>query len=81
MAAEEKKEPLEVEIIDEIETSVMDPETGELKPVIMVIYRYKNYPPRTIFIPKEEYSEEELKKRIREDIERRLKRRARTLRV
>ena len=77
---EEKKEEYEVEILSE-DVIITYPKLGQPVETVAVTYVAAGLPPATIFIPKEEYSEEELKKRIREDIERRLKRRARTLKV
>jgi len=77
---EEKKKEYEVEILSE-DVIITYPKLGQPVETVAVTYVAAGLPPATIFIPRSEYTEEELKRRIREDIERRLKRRARTLRV
>lgn len=76
----EEKLPLEVEIIDESEITTY-PRLGEEKKQIAVTYVAPGYPPRTIFIDKEKYSEEALKKAILEDLKKLKMRKARTLKL
>jgi len=77
--AEEKKE-YEVTVLrrDDITTY---PRIGEAVETRAVTYVAAGLPPWTLFIPKEEWSLEEEKKRIRQDIERRLKAKPETYKV
>jgi len=70
--AEEKKQEYEVTIISR-ETITTYPRIGEAVRTVMVTYQAADLPPATLSIPEAEYSLEEEKKRIRADIERRLK--------
>jgi len=69
---EEKPKPIEVTIIGR-ETVTVSPRLGEFVRMVRIDYQALDLPPATIWIPETEYSEEEENKRIREDIERRLK--------
>jgi len=70
--AKAKKQEYEVTIISR-ETITTYPRIGEAVRTVMVTYQAADLPPATISIPEAEYSLEEEKKRIRADIERRLK--------
>jgi len=70
--AKEKREEYEVTIISREEVTTY-PRIGEAVRTVQVTYQAADLPPATIPILKAEYSLEEEKKRIREDIERRLK--------
>lgn len=72
--------PAEVQIIDETEITTY-PRLGEEKKQIAVTYVAPGFPPRTIFIDKEKYSEEELKRLILEDLKKLRERKARTLKL
>jgi len=71
LVAEEEEIEYEVEIIDRREI-VTYPRIRQPLPTIAVTYVAADLPPETIFIPKEEYTAEEEKKRIRKRIEERL---------
>jgi len=70
--AKAKKQEYEVTIISR-ETITTYPRIGEAVRTVLVTYQAADLPPATISIPEAEYSLEEEKKRIRADIERRLK--------
>jgi len=63
-----KKEEYEVTIISRDEYTTY-PKPGVEEKLIAVTYAYADYPPRTIYIPKEVYSPEKEKEEIRKDIE------------
>ena len=70
MSKEEKK--YNVTILSR-DTITVFPSLNEKKEVILVTYVAAGLPPRTIQIPKEEYTIEKEKELIRKDIESRLK--------
>lgn len=72
--------PKEVQIID-IDEVTTYPRIGEAKKQVVVTYVAPGYPPRTLFIPKEEYSEEKLKELIIEDLKRLRERKPRSLKL
>ena len=76
----EEELPREVTILSETEI-VTYPRIGEERRQIAVTYVAPGYPPRTLFIPAEEYDEERVKKAILEDLKQLKKRKARTLRL
>ena len=59
---------MEATIVSEIET-VTYPRPGEPQLTLAVTYQVGDQPPRTVWIPKEGYSEQILATAIREDIE------------
>jgi len=59
---------LEAKILSEIST-VSYPRPGEPQLTMAVTYQVGDRPPRTVWIPKDEYSEARLAQAIREDIE------------
>lgn len=76
----EKPEPLEIVILDEREI-VTYPKIGEEARTIILTYRYADLPPRTLFIPKEEYTPERRAELIRIDVEKAKAFKPTTLRV
>jgi len=76
----EEELPKEVTILSETEI-VTYPRIGEEKRQIAVTYVAPGFPPRTIFIPAEEYSEERVKELIKEDLKQLKKRKVRTVRL
>jgi len=77
--AEEKKE-YEVTVLSR-DTVTTFPRIGEAVETVMVTYVAAGLPPRTLNIPKEEYTLDLEKKLIREDIEKRLKVKPETYKV
>jgi len=69
--AEEEKVEYEVEIIDRREI-ITYPRIRQPVTTIAITYVAAGLPPETLFIPKEEYTVEVEKKRIRKRIEERL---------
>lgn len=59
---------MEAKVLSEIET-VLYPRPGEPQITMAVTYQVGDRPPRTVWIPKDEYSDQTLTKAIREDIE------------
>jgi len=76
----ERPKPIEVTIIDRT-TITTYPRIGEAFRTVMVTYQALDLPPVTIHIPEAEWSPEEEAKRIREDIERRLKAKPEVIKV
>jgi len=68
----EKKKEYDVTVLNRSEVTVY-PKLGEKAVQIMITYVAAGLPPKTIIIPKEEYSLEKEKELIRKDIEERLK--------
>ena len=77
--SKEKKE-YDVTILDRSEITVY-PKLGEKQVQVMITYVAAGLPPKTIIIPKEEYSLEKEKELIRKDIEERLKKKPEVYRV
>ena len=80
MAEEKKTEVEEVEIIDERVVTLLN-ENLEPYEAVMVTYRYKDYPPDVVIVPKSEYSDEKLREIIKKRIERFIKRQPRKLKL
>jgi len=78
--SEQKKKEYNVTVLsrDEIVTY---PKLGEKREQILVTYVAAGLAPRTLTIPKEEYSLEKEKELIREDIEERLKKKPEVYKV
>jgi len=72
MAKERKEEKIEVEILSRTEVTTF-PKLRQPLVQYVITYAAAGLPPATIWIPKAEWSKEEEAKRIREDIEKRLK--------
>jgi len=64
MSKEEKK----VKILSEFEFDTY-PKIGETKRVVAVTYQIEGMSPRTVWIDKDKYTDENLKKLIQEDLE------------
>ena len=77
--SKEKKE-YDVTILDRSEVTVY-PKLGEKQVQVMITYVAAGLPPKTIIIPKEEYSLEKEKELIRKDIEERLKKKPEVYKV
>lgn len=75
-----EKEELEVEIIERRETPFPTVE-GEERVEVWITYRYGRLPPGLVRIPKEKATPEEIKLRIRSDIQKRLAARPEKLKV
>jgi len=72
MARKEREEEYEVEILDRTEI-VTFPKLRTPVKTYAITYVAAGLPPATIFIPVDEWSLEEEKKQIKEDIKRRLR--------
>jgi len=68
----EKRKEYDVTVLKRTEVTIY-PKLGEQQVQVMITYVAAGLPPRTIIIPKEEYSLEKEKELIRKDIEERLK--------
>jgi len=77
---EEKKEKLEVTILSRREYTTY-PKLKQPVVNIDITYVYKDLPPRTITIAKEEYTKEKEKAAIKADLEKLLKEKPETLEI
>jgi len=78
--SKEKKEEYAVTVLSRDEVTTY-PRLGEAAVTVLVTYIAAGLPPHTVHIPKDEWSPEEERKRIRASIEKRLKAKPETYKV